>query len=259
MIKINFLLVSVFVLAQWPGYAQITGQNNEVSLLSSDKIEVQLIEVNKAAKAPVIDGRMNEEIWKNSAWHPMDQVWLGTPINSSDFEGRFKLCWTSEALYVLAEIQDDILLDQYDDPLKLWWDDDCVEVFIDEDNSGGEHQYNHNAFAYHVALDGNVVDMAPGEIPRLYNDHVESKHITKNNTTLWELKFSVYDDTYKDEASNTPVKLQAGKKVGFAIAYCDNDASEQRENFIGSIFVSGTNKNRGWIDANIFGTIILTE
>lgn len=257
--KIKFLLGSILVLMQCPGYGQVTVETTEVSLISSDKMDVQLIEVKKANEAPVIDGRMEEDIWQKSSWHPIDQLWLGEQFDSADFEGRFKLCWTGDALYVLTEIQDDILLDQSEDPLKFWWDDDCVEVFIDEDNSGGEHQYNHNAFAYHVALDGNVVDMAPGEIPRLYNDHVESKHITENNTTIWELKFSIYDDSYKDEAPNTPVKLESGKKMGFAIAYCDNDASKERENFIGSIFVSGTDKNRGWIDANIFGTVILTE
>jgi hypothetical protein len=202
---------------------------------------------------------MHEAIWKKSDWHPIDQVWLGDPVSLSDFKGRYKLCWTSEALYILAEIRDDVLLDQYDDPLKLWWDDDCVEVFIDEDNSGGEHQYNHNAFAYHVALDGNVVDMAPGEIPRLYNDHVESKRITNNNTTLWELKFSIYEDSFRDDTDNTPVVLESGKKIGFAIAYCDNDSSIEREHFIGSIYVPGADKNRGWIDANIFGTILLTD
>ena len=39
--------------------------------------------------------------------------------------------------------------------------------------------------------------------------------------------------------------------------YCDNDKSELRENFFGSVIVNGDNKNRGWIDANIFGTIKL--
>ena len=169
MIRFDPLLVLALLMAQGSAWAQDTLKNAELSLLGPDKIETQLIKVDKAGDAPVIDGRMDEAIWNKSAWHPIDQVWLGEPVDPSDFEGRFKLCWTVEALYILAEIKDDVLLDQYDDPLELWWDDDCVEVFIDEDNSGGEHQYNHNAFAYHVALDGNVVDMAPGEAPRLYN------------------------------------------------------------------------------------------
>lgn len=132
-------------------------------------------------------------------------------------------------------------------------------MFIDEDNSGGEHQFNHNAFAYHVALDGNVVDLAPGNTPTLYNDHIISKRITQGHTSLWEMKIFIYNDSFKDGQQNTPVKLHSNKKVGFALAYCDNDGSEFRENFIGSIPVEGDDKNRGWIDADIFGTLILVD
>jgi len=221
------------------------------------KKEVQLIQVRKATTPPNIDGVASEDIWKQSASYPLDQNWLGNAYSSYDFEGTYKLCWTEDALYLKVEIRDDIIYDQYSDPLELWWDNDCVEVFVDEDNSGGEHQYNHNAFAYHVALDGNVVDMSPEKVGKLYNEHVQSKHITTGNTTIWELKLSIYDASYKDGGNNKPVKLGSGKKIGFALAYCDNDSSVERENFIGSIPVEGEDKNRGWIDANIFGTILL--
>ncbi|MEO6347933.1 MAG: sugar-binding protein, partial [Aquaticitalea sp.] len=221
------------------------------------KKETQLIQVEKAKHAPSIDGIASESIWKESKSYPLDQLWLGKPFDSKDFQGNYKICWRPEALYLLVEITDDVIFEQYEDPLKLWWDDDCVEVFIDEDNSGGEHQFNYNAFAYHVALDGNVLDMSPEKTGKLYNQHVQSMHITAANTTIWELKISVYDDTYSDAKNNKPVTLKSNKKIGFALAYCDNDGSVERENFIGSIKVEGEDKNRGWIDANIFGTLLL--
>lgn len=43
------------------------------------------------------------------------------------------------------------------------------------------------------------------------------------------------------------------------VAYCDNDTSEQRENFVGSIAIEGDNKNRGWIDAGVFNDWTLIE
>lgn len=215
--------------------------------------------VTKAQSNPKIDGIADENIWQNTQWHPIDQLWLGSQYNSVDFEGKYKLTWTKEALYLLAEIKDDKLIDINEDPLIAWWDDDCLEIFIDEDNSGGEHQYNHNAFAYHVALDGNVVDMSTEKQGKLYNSHLESKRITNGNTSTWEVKILVFDDTYKDDEENTPIELLAGKTIGFALAYCDNDYSIERENFIGSIPVEGEDKNRGWIDANIFGTIKLID
>ena len=169
------------------------------------------------------------------------------------------MAWTEDALYLLSEIKDDQLRDVYKDPLKNWWDEDCLEIFIDEDNSGGEHQYNHNAFAYHIDLEGNVVDVTPKKEGKLYNSHIESKRVTTGNTTIWEVKILLFDDSYIEDGKNSPVKLVTNKNIGFALAYCDNDNSEHRENFIGSIFVEGTDKDRGWKDANIFGTLLLKD
>ncbi len=81
--------------------------------------------------------------------------------------------------------------------------------------------------------------------------------MSHQNTTLWELQISLFSDSYKETEVNHPVTLFEGKKIGFAVAYCDNDGSVERENFIGSIAVEGEDKNRGWIDASIFGTIQL--
>ncbi|MGB3607606.1 MAG: DUF6265 family protein [Psychroserpens sp.] len=218
-----------------------------------------LTQVKTAKIAPIIDGKANDAIWTKAQWLPLDQIWLGNPITKNDFQGRYKLAWTKDALYLLAEIQDDVLLDQEPDPLVNWWDDDCLEIFIDEDNSGGPHQFTHNAFAYHVALDGNVVDMSTKKTGKLYNSHIESKRKTMENTSVWEVKISLFDDSYNDESDNHPVQLYIKKNIGFALAYCDNDTSKTRENFIGSIPVEGDDKNRGWIDASIFGTLVLVK
>ncbi|HLT33775.1 MAG TPA: sugar-binding protein [Aquaticitalea sp.] len=246
-------LFNFFLYVAFGGFFSLNAQEHT-------KKTTQLIAVEHTEHEPTINGIADEPIWKKTPWHPMDQRWLGKPYLKSDFSGRYKLTWTEDALLLLAEITDDHLFDQYENPLKLWWDDDCLEVFIDEDNSGGEHQYNHNAFAYHVALDGNVVDMSSAKTGKLYNDHITSKRTTKGNVTTWELKILIYDDTFDDKANeNQPITLFAGKKIGFALAYCDNDGSLERENFIGSIAVEGEDKNRGWIDANVFGTILLKD
>ncbi len=217
----------------------------------------QFITVKKAKTNPVINGKADDPIWSDTDWLPLNELWLGEAHTEDDFSGRYKLSWAEDALYLLAEIKDDVLIDKNSDPLQAWWDDDCLEIFIDEDNSGGEHQYNHNAFAYHIALDGNVVDMSTEKTGKLYNSHIESKRTTKGNTSIWEVKILLFDDSYNDDGENTPLKLYIGKIIGFALAYCDNDYSKERENFIGSIYVEGKDKNKGWIDANIFGTLKL--
>ena len=228
-----------------------------VGCSSNQKEDHQTIIVNRAQKSPIIDGQALDACWGNAKWLALDQLWLGDSYSNDDFSGRYKLSWDKDALYLLVEITDDVLFDQHKDPLTLWWNDDCVEIFVDEDNSGGKHQFSHNAFAYHVALDGNVVDLAPDEEPRLYNDHIVSKRITTDNVTLWEIAVKLYADDYLDGRKNKPERLSKNKKVGFALAYCDNDGSEERENFIGSVFVPGEDKNQGWINADVFGTLIL--
>lgn len=207
--------------------------------------------------APIIDGAMDDQIWDTSPWRKLDQRWLGNLYSSDDFSGRYKLTWNEEALYLLAEITDDVLYDKLEDPLQLWWDDDCLEIFIDEDASGGDHQYNHSAFAYHVALNGHVIDLGPDSLPHFYNDHVMSATRTMDKTTTWECKVLLFDDTFKDGVPAEASTLVKGKEIGFALAYCDNDGSPERENFIGSTEVEGEDKNRGWIDAGIFDTMIL--
>jgi hypothetical protein len=224
-----------------------------------NKKSTHVILVSYIEEAPTLDGRPIENFWNRLEWQPIDQNWIGGPYDHSDFNGKYKIAWNEEGLYVMLEIVDDILFDQTKDPLKLWWNDDCVVVYLDEDNSGGLHQFNHNAFTYHVALDGNVTDLGTDKKPRLFNDHITSAQKTEGTTTYWEMLIKVYPDTYDDTLTIAPVVLTANKRIGFALAYADNDKSVERENFIGSVFIQGEDKNQGWIDANIFGTLELVK
>lgn len=211
-----------------------------------------------AGQAPVVDGRADDAAWAKAPWREIDQVWLGPEHSAEDFKGRFKVVWTEDKLYLLAEIVDDILIDTHRDPLTQYWDDDCLEIFLDEDYSGGNHQFNHNAFAYHMSLDNQAIDIGTDEKARNYSDHVESAWKQQGDTVVWELAIDIYDDSYEDDStSNTPVKLTAGKIIGLMVAYCDNDGSELRENFVGSETVPKGPTDRGWIDAGLFGALEL--
>jgi hypothetical protein len=214
----------------------------------------------KSAAAPVIDGVAEEPVWQAAAWHEIDHLWLGPEYTAEDFSGRFKVAWTDERLYILVEVVDDILFDSHREPLVQYWDDDCVEIFIDEDYSGGEHQYNHNAFAYHMSLDNQAIDMGTDQRPHNYSHHVESSWKQTGNKVVWEFAIDIYTDEYTDGSfDNEPVPLHAGKVMGLMLAYCDNDGSEIRENFVGSESVPEGPKDRGWIDAGLFGELQLMD
>jgi hypothetical protein len=215
----------------------------------------------RATAAPVVDGIANEAVWQRAEWRSLDQHWLGPEMTSDDFQGRYKVAWTEHKLYILAEFVDDTLRDTHRHPLEQYWDDDCLEIFVDEDHSGGNHQYNHNAFAYHLSLDNQAIDIGTDKQPRSYSHHVESRwQQQSDNKFVWEVSIDIYSDAYIDDGEgNVPVALFAGKVLGFMVAYCDNDNSELRENFIGSEVASGDHKDRGYIDADLFGTLELAE
>lgn len=214
----------------------------------------------RAVVTPVVDGVADEAIWEQADWQDLAHRWLGPEYSTGDFQGRYKVVWTADKIYILGEFVDDVLIDTHRDPLVQYWDDDCWEIFLDEDFSGGEHQFNHNAFAYHVSLDNQAIDIGTDEKPHNYSGHVESRWKQLGNKIIWELAIDIYTDEYKDGSdSNKPISLSAGKVIGLMLAYCDNDGSALRENFIGSESVPSGPKDRGWIDAGLFGSLVLVE
>jgi len=214
----------------------------------------------RAAIAPVVDGIATDQAWDRADWREIEYRWLGPEYSTEDFAGRYKVVWTEDKIFILGEFVDDVLFDSHRDPLVQYWDDDCLEIFLDEDFSGGDHQYNHNAFAYHVALDNQAIDIGTDKLAHNYSHHVESRWQQRGNKIVWELAIDIYRDNYVDGSSeNKPVTLSAGKIMGLMLAYCDNDGSELRENFVGSEAIPEGPKDRGWIDAGVFGALVLKE
>ena len=231
-----------------------------VPAISSEEPSQRSFAAKFTPQAPEIDGETHEACWQDAQWYAIDQDWLGKPWTADDFSGRFKLAWDRDHVYVLAEIVDDTLVDIHRDGLDRYWDDDCLELFIDEDRSKGIHQYNHNAFAYHIGLDYRVADIGPDSLAHYYDDHISCRRSREGDRYIWEVAMKVYNDQYIDGKEDNPrVYLNADKVMGFAVAYCDNDHSQEREHFIGSTIVEGEDKNRGWIDAGIFGELRLIK
>jgi len=217
-----------------------------------------LYEAPKAAKAPVIDGISNDTCWANAPWADIKYLWLGKQPTPENFSGRYKIVWTPEKLYYLVEITDDILSDTHPNPLVDYYKDDTLEIFLDEDHSGGDHANNYNAVAYHIAKDYNVVDLDTKGNPRLFNNNLTMKRTDKGSLHTWEIAVNVYNDQYDENSnSNTPVTLNASKNMGYALAYCDNDGGNDRDAFLGSIDIPGTDKNIAWSNADVFGTLKL--
>jgi uncharacterized protein (DUF362 family) len=216
----------------------------------------------KAAEAPKIDGDPGDACWAAAEWRPLAFPWGGypPPASPADFSGAYKLVWTRDRLYLLAEIRDNAFVDSHPDPLVGYWDDDALEIFLDEDGSGGDHKASCNAFAYHVGLNGDVVDIGTDGKPAKFEGHVvSSRRRVGKDLMIWEAEIRAFPATYSEArgAVNESVALFAGKRLGFALAYCDSD-STKRDHFMGSEPMP-EGRDYGWLDASVFGRLELVE
>lgn len=210
----------------------------------------------KANTAPVIDGEI-DDAWTHADWMEMSVAWTGfenltRPSSDADFKGKYKAVWTEDHLYLLLDITDDVIHTN-----GAYYQIDTVEVFIDEDQSGGSHAQNHSAFAYHVNYSTKVTDLG-GEI----DGHVTAQVKTEGTRHIWEMKIEIYADHNgynRTEQAAARVALQAGKIMGFTPSYIDNDGNGRREHFMSSVDTEGHQRNRGYSDAGSFGSIELVE
>ena len=252
----------------------------------------------------------DETVWQNAQWYYIDQVWL--PYHNlteaelkqqypnaareatsqiitgpDDFTGKFKLAWNEEEnlLYLLAEITDDVFVDGYIFSEKVDFNHsgyDVLEVFIDEDHSGGTHESDEddeklatNAFAYHINTSPYgeevthffyAVDMN-GSKKLNFDCHIPHFAFKRvGNIGIYEMAIKLYRPikdlscpTGGSLSADKESILQEGKEIGFSLAYCDNDKPGEfsRDHFIGSSFLPEGKNNSNYQTADNFGTLTL--
>jgi len=262
--KKEILLLLLIILCSGMLYAQNSVSNEkEINFTAKE-----------ASSVPVIDGKALDKCWEEAEWYQIDQVWIpwGGNMDPADFSGRFKVCWSSvtDRIYFLVEITDDVLVDGYKYPMPQYHNWDVVEIFFDEDASGGDHTLNQNAFAYHISC-GNentefeAMDLTAGWKAMNYSSHLDCViEQDEEDRYIWEISMTVYNDNYNPNRSSNPTEqLVAGKVSGLSLAYCDNDDPSEnpkmRDNFIGTIYVPKANFNDHWQNADWFGRLKLVK
>lgn len=234
---------------------------DNVQLSDSTIVVEQGLFVARMAATPItIDGCPSESIWETTNWYDMNHIWMGEEVEPSDYYGRFKLAWDQNYLYVLVEVTDDYLQETLADGEQNYWKGDYVEVFIDEDVSGGDHKLNHQAFAYHVSTEGHAIDLSEKDGMIYFDDHIEVSRSGDGTKYMWEMAIKVFDDSfYETSNENTSVALNEFKQLGFSIAYGDNDGNQSRENFMGSKKTHGVNNDEGYTNSSVFGKVALVR
>ncbi|MBN1116434.1 MAG: T9SS type A sorting domain-containing protein [Bacteroidales bacterium] len=248
--------------------------------------------VHHITDLPTIDGNGNDACWELCEWQEIDQVWItwGDDIPEGDFAGAYKVLWSSETnlLYFLVKAGDDVRVDGY---VKGQTADnyhfDIIEVFLDENNSRGNHLFDdgtnnaENAFAFHIYADYpaegetntvfDVSDLAGTNWgtrwdPDYSNHFGDFTLAMAEDTAYWEFSLQVHNDTYiHTSPDNSRVNLTNNKVMGLSLAYCDNDGADEdpnsatRDNFYGSVVVPQSAYNDHYMDATYFGLAKLVD
>jgi hypothetical protein len=240
-----------------------------------------VVKVPNVASLPTIDGHSDDACWVGTSWQEIDQVWIpwGGFVGASDYTGQYKVAWSDaeNVLYFVVEVTDDAFIDGYVSG-GGYYNYDIVEVFIDEDKSGGWHRIDQgsenaeNAFSYHISLDApadgdttnifDVYDLAGVWQVVNYDDHFPELAMRKNGDEYtWEFSLAVYADSLDTlNPEDSRVDLSSGKIIGLSLAYCDNDAPDgERDNFFGSVEVAHADSNHHWENSDDYGILELID
>lgn len=263
---------------------------------------IDTLKIYKTEKYPTFDGLANDSAWVDQDWHALDQVWIPweAQYDSADFYGRYKVAWNDveNLMYFIFEITDDIVVDgyEYGSQTEGYHNFDIVEIFIDENRSGGYHIFDaignlgnnaENAFSYHInanyPLDGKVqLEKSVQDLVGTgwgdryfanYEDHFPDFALRKNGDLYtWEFSMKVYGESYvsQNPSEDARIALAEGKVMGLSFAYCENDdlneSPVQRDVFFGSTPGDATKLetvngslgfNQFWKNADLYGIAVL--
>ena len=149
-------------------------------------------------EVPVIDGQIDEDIWRKAVVYPFGFNQLNStnqiPPPAQDSSGNWALLYKGDTIYGLVRRQDDTTYIGHPDP----WENDCVELFI-------EHNM---VFSQLRALVGKPFDrgFAKGKVE-----------------TAWST-----DGTVLEFAVQIPGVELAGTSIAWNIALADNDGRNRK-------------------------------
>jgi hypothetical protein len=179
------------------------------------------------ATPPVIDGN-EDAVWSAAPKYKLTNV-IYSPLSSpNDLSADFRALWDENNLYLLVDVTDDVLVNDTspDQQVTLptgstsipWWYDDCVEVYIDADNSKS-NQYDSDDAQYHFDWDKTHPTMG------VHNQHgrmenIEFAIVTTEKGYRTEIKFPW---------ATLGKKPSVGSSIGLDVHVNDDDNGGERD------------------------------
>ncbi|WP_029231431.1 endo-1,4-beta-xylanase [Butyrivibrio sp. VCB2006] len=204
-----------------------TYKQYETSKYYAETVVKPLLAVKKGTV--VVDGQATDAAWATAKEFPV-AINVGAKASATA-----KVLWDESNLYVLVDVKDAVLNKAASDA----WEQDSVEVFIDENNNkSGSYQEDDKQY-------------------RINFENTHSFNGTKCLEENLESAVALTEEGYRIEAAFkwTDVNPYEGYKVGLDLQVNDADESGKR---VGTLNWADKTGN-GWSSPEVFGTILLTK
>lgn len=221
----------------------------EVDYLEPPKISYEMprrypprvVSAAKSSGKITVDGRADEEVWKNAEMRD-DFVCLW---GASDSSLSFKTAYDEMNLYIFAKIKDKALI--CDSGRESYWDDDSFEVYLDG-NMGRTKTYEDDDAQIVFIYGSDNCALKIGEKSAYYETppfNIESAQLKTDDG--WQIEIKI-------PFSLIGVSPVTGKNIGFSLGYSDDLDGGKRE---AQFRWEGTTSNH--ISTEAFGTLVLGE
>ncbi len=209
------------------------GARAEITVRVSNRYEIY-----KAATPVNIDG-IPEAVWENASIIParMTKLIVGEVANNADLSGEFKALWDDAYLYVLADITDDVKINDS----RNVYDDDGIEIYVDINNDKAT-TYGDKEVQYSFGWnDGTAV----GTIPAARSsDGIIYKIADRPDGYVVEVRIPWTN------VQGTPA---IGKLLGIEFMVNDDDDGEDRDGKLSW----HADTDEAWRNPSLYGTAIL--
>ena len=203
----------------------------------------KVLQIPKAAKAPVIDGEL-DGIWKNVTGY---QMTLGEGnaalLNKyDDHAATFRAMWDANNFYLFVQVVDDSSFGGAQANVASPWMNDCVELFFDGKNEKAK------------AYDANDVQW------RWVRDETVATHPatgTSPGTWAWKNTASGYNLELKIAKADLEkyFPLVADTEIGFEVSNGDIETAKSPQ----EVLHWWTSVATTWNDPSLFGTAVLSK
>ncbi len=234
-----------------------TLKDSEGNILEQERFVSGFIPVRRTAKAPAVDGKMDEGVWGQAEMIKVDQksnyTLLKRVDKSNEWDGpedlsaEVRFLWDDKCLYIGMKVTDDVMSFVNED--ASIWNQDGLQIMIDpyrdSDSKPGKYEYG-------VAIGKKG--------PQMWIYSVADQAIKLGDTK--DIKFAISTDEKNKNVLNyeiaipwshlAPFKPGAGKDLGLATIINEDDGSG-RKSFMG--FFGGVHLKQ----VDMVGDLILVE